>query len=355
IDTDSNKKLNGATFRLYSSKDELIYPVGDNETFKIENGEIDLFNLLRENSEKCNPDYVQKGYLKVGSYYLKEVTPPADYEIQGDGKFGFIVKNDYSIEAVAAGTSNYISADINSTESSKQIWVYPIDSNKEKISVSNVTKIEIELNSPQSGTIVVYECNPLNEKTASIVDGIATFDNLSNISFDKMKLQNTSYDSGLDVKEIRIYGEKGSGSGSSSDSAYNIEQIAWNDDKSHNSTIELTFYYSDKEPQTKTVNVSGDTWWYKFDIDGNLNKENVVGIKINSKDSEWGKIKIKANDDKDVFGTDQDKWIGPGETLFGDTSGNFNSSTDETPEEPTKPAEGENLAVNVTEDGIIQI
>lgn len=272
---DNTKLLSGSEFKLFAAdRDVPVYPL--NGTFKIETGELDLFNTLRNAAaDSFASDYVQNGYLKAGSYYLKEITPPAGYTAPTE-PFYFTVNKSGSAQSgyeIIAGKPQYADFTVENTSWGKEIWA-----NGE---ATGVTKIEIEVETPASGSLVLYENSALNAKTADIIDGVATFtfDNPIDVT-GRFKIQNTDYNTGLQVKAVRVYGDVMNGSSGGSDIAYNIGQIAWNDNETGISVDKLTFFYSDSSSQTiENVTWDSNSNWHKFNIDS-LNKNNVVAVKI---------------------------------------------------------------------------
>lgn len=370
--SDYSTRLKGAKFQLQASSDKtVVYPlpatVKDTDNNDVPNTftipadkDFDLYTTLKNaDPSTYDTNYIQNGYLKPGRYYLKEITPPAGYDAQE--KFGFRVKDDYSIEAIASGTPAYISTELeklNNDGGDKQVMVYPKNSNGDKISVSNVTKIEVELNKPSSGTLIVYDSNSFDNTTANIADSIATFE-LNNISFEKFKLQNNTYANGLDIKEIRIYGEEGAGSGSSTPTPYNIKSIMFNANGSLPNIEQITFYYSNKDPQSiSNVSINDNSEWDHYFNLSNLDKQNVIGIKIKTGNTgdDWKKIIIRDSTDTLILGTTWDdnsaiKLSKNEERLFG-----FDKmpETTDSPNTPTTP-ENELLDLTIGNDGEIKI
>lgn len=202
---DNTKLLSGSEFKLYAADGDVpVYPL--NGTFKIETGELDLFNTLRNAAaDSFAADYVQNGYLKAGSYYLKEITPPAGYTAPNE-PFYFTVNKSGSAQSgyeIIAGKPQYADFTVENTSLGKEIWANG--------KATGVTKIEIEVETPASGSLVLYENSALNAKTADIIDGVATFtfDNPIDVT-GRFKIQNTDYDTGLQVKAVRVYGGNGS-------------------------------------------------------------------------------------------------------------------------------------------------
>lgn len=330
--SDYSTRLKGAKFQLQASSDKtVIYPlpatVKDTDNNDVPNTftipadkDFDLYTTLKNaDPSTYDTNYIQNGYLKPGQYTLHEVeAPEGNYQPQD---FQFRVKNDNSIEVIPSGTPEYFKAKItdkgsgNGSSGPKQIGIQVINKTDEEISVTNVTKVEIELNSPDSGTIIAYDDGiscPLNNKTTSISNGLAVFDNLNNISLSKFKLQNNSYDIGLDIKEVRIYGEEGESSGGGgnntppsaeitirktdsecafgnwwenfsnphekSGASTHIQDIIFQNanDSFKNAKFDITFTYSDGTTNKRSnAIVNGD----RIDING-LNQDNVTGVKI---------------------------------------------------------------------------
>ncbi len=198
---DNTKLLSGSEFKLFAADGDVpVYPLSG--TFKIETGELDLFNTLRNAAaDSFAADYVQNGYLKAGSYYLKEITPPAGYTAPTE-PFYFTVNKSGSAQSgyeIIAGKPQYVDFTVENTSWGKEIWASG--------EATGVTKIEIDVEQPASGSLVLYENNALNAKTATIVDGVATFtfDNPIDVT-GRFKIQNTQYNDGLQVKAVRVYG-----------------------------------------------------------------------------------------------------------------------------------------------------
>ncbi|MDE5569756.1 MAG: Cna B-type domain-containing protein, partial [Ruminococcus sp.] len=335
-DSDFKNTLEGATFKLYAGNGDLIYPLSG--TFTIDDESLDLYAMLRSAKEtEYDTKYVQNGYLKPGSYYLEEITAPDGYDAQG--KFGFRVKSDYSIEAVDAGTPSYFNTTVGS---GKEVWIYPQNAEGEKISVSNVTKIEIELNSPTSGKLALWE-GPFKGANPTITDGTVVLDNLDNVSFEGFKIQNQNYNDGVDVKEVRIYGEEGSGDSTSR--AYNLTQIAWNGGNI-SKINKLTLYYADGTNASKeNVSWSGNSDWAMFDLNG-LILNNVVGLTVDFEGT--AKIFVQDNTWENILGSGVEA---SGTCSFGNT--NVNTGNETSDSEPTKSEEETaDLAVKVSGDTI---
>lgn len=370
--SDYSTRLKGAKFQLQASSDKtVIYPlpatVKDTDNNDVPNTftipadkDFDLYTTLKNaDPSTYDTNYIQNGYLKPGQYTLHEVeAPEGNYQPQD---FQFRVKNDNSIEVIASGTPAYISTELeklNNDGGDKQVMVYPKNSNGDKISVSNVTKIEVELNKPSSGTLIVYDSNSFDNTTANIADSIATFE-LNNISFEKFKLQNNTYANGLDIKEIRIYGEEGAGSGSSTPTPYNIKSIMFNANGSLPNIEQITFYYSNKDPQSiSNVSINDNSEWDHYFNLSNLDKQNVIGIKIKTGNTgdDWKKIIIRDSTDTLILGTTWDdnsaiKLSKNEERLFG-----FDKmpETTDSPNTPTTP-ENELLDLTIGNDGEIKI
>ncbi|MCM1132555.1 MAG: glycoside hydrolase family 9 protein [Ruminococcus flavefaciens] len=103
---DFTEQLAGSKFKLYVKNGQnttLIYPT-DDTSFEIPEEGINLYDVFKANPSLCNSDYIKDGYLVPGLYKLDETKAPDDYDQYTQG-FEFRVKNDYSIEPVAVGSS----------------------------------------------------------------------------------------------------------------------------------------------------------------------------------------------------------------------------------------------------------
>lgn len=262
---DLTEQLSGAEFQLYADTGEgvLIYPLGDNETFTITDTDFNLYKTLKNaDDSKYNTEYIKDGYLKEGRYYLKEVNAPTGYTAQD--KFKFKVNSDYSIEMVESGVPAYISF----TPSGGDGYTVEFEGGdgeqgKKQIrfknfNVANVTKIEVVLNEGFNANtqINVYECDSVNGNKTIDSNGIATWDNLNNVSFNQIKFQNNSYDKGLNIKEVRIYGEVGEGSGGSSGGSSNYpEGVLVSDDKNTITIKDNALSKAKNKPDEKFITI----------------------------------------------------------------------------------------------------
>lgn len=276
---DGTETLDGAKFKLYSADDETtpIYPISG-DGFTVNNGEIDLYETFKNGSSNANADYIQNGYLKEGLYYLYEVSAPAGYK--GGQKFYFTVNKNNGVYDVVTGKPTYVLFAIESTNEGKQIWA--------RGNASNVTKVEIKVTSPADGqSLVLYEDSALKDKTATIQNGVATFEFETPLSsVGDFKIQNVTYDNGAVVTEVKVYGDSSSGGSSgggssTSDFVYSLNAMAFNTDQAPTVNINsLKLYYANGASNEKqNVSVSGSTWWYPLDLSG-LDTTNVVGATI---------------------------------------------------------------------------
>lgn len=359
---DYTARLGGAKFQLCASDGTTaIYPLGT-DTFTIEKDtDFDLYETLKNATDGTyNPDYIKNGYLKPGIYVLKEVNAPTGYDAQD---FSFRVKDDNSIEAIASGTPAYFKAKItdkgsgNGSSGPKQIGIQVINKTGEEISVTNVTRVEIELNSPDSGTIIVYDDGvscPLNTKTTSISNGLAVFDNLNNISLSKFKLQNNSYDVGLDIKEVRIYGEEGAGSGSGSgdypagvtvsDTEIKIEGEALKNAKASPDSPFIKYNITNKSGEGGQIKVND-----KY-VGNNLSKLNDSGNEYTL--NEIANLSSEYGDIKDFSKVALIIWNSKFDSIEFPLSNS--SEPDPTPSTPTDPT-GELLNLTIGDNGDIKI
>lgn len=206
-DVTGTTKLTGAYFRLLTGNTK-VYPVDNwNEGFRIDE-ELDLFEVLKAAApESYDENYVQDGYLKKGTYSLEEVTAPGGYQTPAKPyKFKIELDNgNYTIVPLSSDAPEYITFTA-STDWGKEIWAYG--------SATDVTKIEVEVASPADGsTLFLYEDpvkTSLHGKYVSVVGGVATFTEVPN-AIGNFKVQNQSYDTGVTVKEVRVYGTASDG------------------------------------------------------------------------------------------------------------------------------------------------
>ena len=135
-DAITDEKLSNATFQLYAVNGNLeipVYPVDaeskkilETELITIGDNDLNLTELLKNNEEKCNSDYIKNGYLIPGAYYLKEINSPEGYDATSD-KLYFTISEDetngnytitdeapeppgttlVALESIPDGSSNY--------------------------------------------------------------------------------------------------------------------------------------------------------------------------------------------------------------------------------------------------------
>lgn len=349
--SDFTERLEGSEFQLYANDDTLIYPL-DGTSFTIEKDtDFNLFELIRNGDTNYNSEYIQNGYLKSGSYYLKETKTPLGYDSQE--KFGFRVKkqgSEYIIESTSSGLGNYIVHPYN----------YPISSGNNNMTTAyhNVRAIEAICNISGSSVSEVESLikgNKINfQASEGCISGLNAWSNLFNSNLGTLKVEdlgNDEYsvmflinddtesisitptsndwsvqfqigDNSIKVTEVRIYGESGS-QGSSTVTPYNIKSVQYNSSGNVPTVNTLTFYYSDGSSSSiNDVTLSGADWNYYFDLQ-NLSTENVIGIKVETGDGNngnvivihdqdgnmifgtgWGKTNINANDSV-LFGADK--------------------------------------------------
>lgn len=349
--SDFTERLDGSEFQLYASDDTLIYPL-DGTSFKIEKDtDFNLFEIIRNGDTNYNSEYIQNGYLKSGSYYLKETKAPSGYDSQE--KFSFRVKkqgSEYIVEPTSSGLGNYVVHPYN----------YPISSGDNNITTAYQNVKAIEAICKISGSSVseveaLIQDNKINfQADNGCISGLSSWSNLFKSSLGTLKVEdlgNDEYsimflinddtetisitptsndwsvqfqiqDNNIQVSEVRIYGESGSGSGSTA-TPHNIKTIQYNSDGNIPTVKTLTFYYSDGSSSSiNDVTLSGADWNYIFDLQ-DLSTENVIGIKVETGDGDnnkvivihdqdenlifgtaWGKANINANDSV-LFGADK--------------------------------------------------
>ncbi len=327
-DVTGTTKLTGAYFRLLTGNTK-VYPVDNwNEGFRIDE-ELDLFEVLKAAApESYDENYVQDGYLKKGTYSLEEVTAPGGYQTPAKPyKFKIELDNgNYTIVPLSSDAPEYITFTA-STAWGKEIWAYG--------SATDVTKIEVEVTSPADGsTLILYEDpvkTSLHGKYVSVVGGVATFTEVPN-AIGNFKVQNQGYDTGVTVKEVRVYGT--ASEGGSTATTYTYGQTAWNDNNADTIRIStFTVYYDDGTQEiveNPTHGNQGDHW---MPVNISLNKKDgIVGIEIVTTGSGTRKLMIQASDNNTAIYT-QD--MTAGETyIFGtiptDSSTDTETDTDDT-------------------------
>ncbi len=347
---DGTTLLDGAKFKLYSADDETIpiYPTSG-DGFIVTDGEIDLYNTFKNAEDGTyNSTYIQNGYLKPGLYYLEEVTPPSGYQASNE-PFYFTIKENSGTYEVETGLPQYVSFTV-SNEWGNEIWAYG--------SASNVTKIEIKVTSPADGaSLVLYDYPAFHGKTATIQNGVATFEFATPLSsVGNFKIQNTDYNSGVTVQEVKVYGDSSSGGSSSggsstSDFIYELNEMAFSNSSNQNINIKkLTLYYVDGKTSFKDNITYSDnnSWWQQLDLSG-LSKKDVVGAIIETGDGYGAGFQIQKKDGTPIWNTPTNLEANQIYN-FGITDGqDYTASTD--PDTPTG-GEGGNTSNN-TEEGAI--
>lgn len=183
---DTSKSLAGAEIELYSANDTETPIFTWNS---IEGGE----NLLdNQEFKNLSNDYVKRGYIQAGTYFLREKAAPTGYHAETEDMYFTVDKNG----VITAGLPDYVEFTV-ANPSGTQIWA--------EGSASGASKIEIEVSSPSSGSLVLYEHDGLNAKTAEIIGGVATFVDIPS-DIGRFKIQNsTDYGAGLTVVSVRVY------------------------------------------------------------------------------------------------------------------------------------------------------
>ncbi len=165
---ENNIPLAGAVFDLYAEGDVKI-----KEGISAGNGtgvDIDLTTGLTTNAVR----YVERGYLKPGSYYLIETTIPEHTDntkwYEDPGKIGFRVKDDFTVECYDySATASQLKTG-NGSDNPWGYWlIFNDKSMKEPSSggkIENVTNIYVVLTPYQGNTIVINECWTNNNSTA---------------------------------------------------------------------------------------------------------------------------------------------------------------------------------------------
>lgn len=358
-DSDFKTPLTGATFKLHASNDELIYPIKG--TFTINSENLDLYEMLRNaKKDEYNQKYVQNGYLKPGSYYLEEVTAPEGYD--GQDKFGFRVKNDYSIEAVDAGTPMSDPEDMYLGTAADGNPILTITGKLLDIAKENPDEVFVD---------DLWKVNQVHVSSdGSNWGGNLSIANKSSYTFNE--ILNAANKSADEIKYVRFmqWDDKSktysdatsqyydgspasSGGSSSSNSGKKIQDIVCSEISDMNAIVDVTFYYAEGEPKTINTNFYSTQWDKGINIDS-LSKENVVGVKIVGKDNLDFKVTVRENNSTPAFGNWDEIVSGTTPKTFGNCNDVTSTPAPEPNPDPIDPEEKEDLAVRVSGD-IIKI
>lgn len=365
---DAKITLQGAQFALYAADHTLVYPTdypGSNDHLITtgEDGTIDLSTLFEANPTLADSQYVREGFLKAGSYYFKEITPPTRTDSEGNTieyalpnqTFAFTVKkktdDTYELKVetpitehgyttvnenqalliTAAGLANVtdemitngdtiltITYDTSASQQVNEHWgnakfsgLYGTDTK---------TSDDVKIYSA-SETVSLTARQMLEKLGISYTDDtlIAEFRKLNQFTFVVWNSTTITTYNYLDT--ANAYPK--------SPEAYDLTKIGWSVDGDGKPTVEiteLTLYYLNGT--TTTVTNVGYTsyaqWWAPLDLSGFPSLDNVVGAKLVAGGSGTNNIQFKISDSESVWGNDE--WgnisISGGQTYtFGDTSG----------------------------------
>lgn len=167
---ENNQALEGAVFDLYAEGDFKIKEninAGDGKGVEIDFSDT---TKLEEGAER----YVERGYLKPGSYYLIETTIPEhtdnDKWYEDPGKIGFRVKDDFTVECYDYSAT---ASQLKTGNGSDNPWGYWLIFNDKSMKepdsggkIENVTNIYVVLTPYQGNTININECWTNNNSTA---------------------------------------------------------------------------------------------------------------------------------------------------------------------------------------------
>lgn len=365
---DAKITLQGAQFALYAADHTLVYPTdypGSNDHLITtgEDGTIDLSTLFEANPTLADSQYVREGFLKAGSYYFKEITPPTRTDSEGNTieyalpnqTFAFTVKkktdDTYELKVetpitehgyttvnenqalliTAAGLANVtdemitngdtiltITYDTSASQQVNEHWgnakfsgLYGTDTK---------TSDDVKIYSA-SETVSLTARQMLEKLGISYTDDtlIAEFRKLNQFTF--VVWNSTT---------ITTYNYLGTANAyPKSPEAYDLTKIGWSVDGDGKPTVEiteLTLYYLNGT--TTTVTNVGYTsyaqWWAPLDLSGFPSLDNVVGAKLVAGGSGTNNIQFKISDSESVWGNDEcgNISISGGQTYtFGDTSG----------------------------------
>ncbi len=206
--------LNGAKFDLY--KDGVAEAIVTG--IELTNGELNLYEAWKDVSN----DYIEKGYLKEGVYYLKEVSPPNGYEAGGD--IYFSVKSTDEGYDIELGKPKTVPFTIEYKDDGKQAWANG--------AAVNVSKIVINVTGPEGIQNVKLYNGKLNNEYGfdgsiyPVVNGKVTIENVPGGVLGNLEIQNAdNYDNKITVSSVEVYGDPSDGSSSGSTTDNNIYYV----------------------------------------------------------------------------------------------------------------------------------
>ncbi len=124
------------------------------------------------------------------------------------------------------------------------------------------------MSQPDSGTLVIWASNTSAEgHTATIVDGVATFDFSSSpiSSLTQIKLQNNDYNAGLTVTAVRVYCDSASATESYT-VYYTLNYTDSSSSATQSWTTTTTDWSSAQSFSVSTNNVASVTIWLDEDV-----------------------------------------------------------------------------------------
>ena len=206
---ENNQALEGAVFDLYAEGDFKIKEninAGDGKGVEIDFSDT---TKLEEGAER----YVERGYLKPGSYYLIETTIPEhtdnDKWYEDPGKIGFRVKDDFTVECYDYSAT---ASQLKTGNGSDNPWGYWLIFNDKSMKepdsggkIENVTNIYVVLTPYQGNTINIKECwtnnNPISNEPITTSSSTVKFEQSGN-----NYTLNWTMDSPKDFTQFKITG-----------------------------------------------------------------------------------------------------------------------------------------------------
>lgn len=206
--------LDGAKFDLYKDGAAELIVTG----IELTNGELNLYEAWKDVSN----DYIEKGYLKEGVYYLKEVSPPNGYEA-GDDIY-FSVKSTDGGYGIELGKPKTVPFTIEYKDNGQQAWANG--------AAVNVSKIVINVTGPEGIQKVKLYNGKLNNEYGfdgsiyPVVNGKVTIENVPGGVLGNLEIQNAdNYDNKITVSSVEVYGDPSNSSSSGSTTDNNIYYV----------------------------------------------------------------------------------------------------------------------------------
>ncbi len=316
IITNDTNDANDAVFSLCAMDGTVLL-----NNVVVTNGQIDL-----DVSKVQNNVYVESGYIKPGTYYLKEIKPPTGREASvSDFYFTISVNKNYVYKVESAevlpgvlaieerqadGSTHKVLRFLNNAlkqlhganlDEDTPIIKFKFNTDSSQLNYGNASfsaKVNGVAVSPVKSAYPTG-CNvhdngisfgaaevPVQLTVKQLCDlfGISV-ENFNTITEFSVHCWNKTTTSDVDFYPIESTGgsSSGSGSGSTMTGGVTINAVAWSTSYvPYNSKIDkLIFYYvnGSKQENEEPLDVTQGTWWHTVDLSG-YKKDNVVAIQV---------------------------------------------------------------------------